>query len=249
MIHPRSIMIGPCLAYVEIGSVVIGAHLANIVVGPIVIGACLANIMVGSIVIRARLANIVIGPIIIGARLANIVVGPIIIGAHLANIVVGPIIIGTCLANIVVGSVIIRARLMRMLRFAAMSSGGGVRRMLMHRGVQATFGAMVRHMPMLVPRRCRAMMDMWRVMPMPMVPRGRTPIRHKAQSRQCRYGKNSYTGLRIAIHGAAVRIAINRETICIVAGTRPRYRGTNPGRGDRHTCIHSGIYHTRTQHN
>ena len=55
-----------------------------------------------------------------------------------------------------------------------------------------------------VVRRPGYTVNMVRVMPVPVVPGGRTPVRHKAQCRQSCYAENSGTGGRITVYGATV---------------------------------------------
>ena len=95
--------------------------------------------------------------------------------------------------------------------------------------------------------RCRASVNMGRVMPVAMIPRGRTPIRHKAQRRERCYGEDGGTRGGVAIHRAAVVVAVNRETVGIVACVCPGYGRTITIRGVRERTIPIDWYHAGSQ--
>ena len=76
-------------------------------------------------------------------------------------------------------------------------------------------------------RRHAHIMYMGRIMPGAVVPGGRTPVRHKAGCRNGCNGEDGGTGSGVAIHGAAVVVAENREAVGIVAGVSPGNGGAH----------------------
>ena len=104
------------------------------------------------------------------------------------------------------------------------------RRCVMHRGSMRAVNSMERHAPRMVPggtmlRHAHAV-HMVRIMPVPMIPGGRCPVRHQTGRRNSRNGENSCARRGIPIHRLAVIITINREAIHIVPGICPGYRST-----------------------
>ena len=106
-----------------------------------------------------------------------------------------------------------------------------------------------RHTPGMMPRRTMRRhahtMHMVRVMPMPMIPGSRGPVRHQTGCRNSSNGENSHTGRGITIHGLAVIITINREAVHIISGICPRNSCTTgrPAHTDRGAGIHGVIIH------
>ena len=104
------------------------------------------------------------------------------------------------------------------------------RRCVMHSGSMRAVNSMGRHAPRMVPggtmlRHAHAV-HMVRIMPVPMIPGGRCPVRHQTGRRNSRNGENSCARRGIPIHRLAVIITINREAIHIVPGICPGYRST-----------------------
>lgn len=94
-------------------------------------------------------------------------------------------------------------------------------------------------------RRHAHMVHMGRIMPGSVIPGGRTPVRHKAGCRDGGNGEDGGTGSGVAIHGAAVVVAENREAVRIVAGVGPgdggahiRATHTDGGTGVYRVVIH-----------
>ena len=136
----------------------------------------------------------------------------------------------------------IHSRLMRGCRFMIHSGsvrGSGFmihrrsmrsRRCVMHCGSMRAVNSMGRHAPRMVPggtmlRHAHAV-HMVRIMPVPMIPGGRCPVRHQTGRRNSRNGENSCARRGIPIHRLAVIITINREAIHIITGICPGYRST-----------------------
>ena len=94
-------------------------------------------------------------------------------------------------------------------------------RIFMNRRVQAPVWPGCRAMPRGMVGRRRYSVNVGRVVPVPMVPRGRTPVRYKAQCREGGYREDGSSGGGIAIYGASVVVTVYREPIGIVAGTCP----------------------------
>ena len=151
-------------------------------------------------------------------------------------------VVWTRLVCVVAVGAMIHRRLVVTMRFAE-----HLVRVFVNRGIQAAVRAHTGVVPMRMARRCRTFVDMGRVMPVAMVPRGRTPIRHKAQRRERGYGEDGGTRGGVAIHGAAVVVAVNRETVGIVACVCPGYGRTITIRGVRERTIPIGWYHTGSQ--
>ena len=104
------------------------------------------------------------------------------------------------------------------------------RRCVMHSGSMRAVNSMGRHAPRMVTggtmlRHAHAV-HMVRIMPVPMIPGGRCPVRHQTGRRNSRNGENSCARRGIPIHRLAVIITINREAIHIVPGICPGYRST-----------------------
>ena len=104
------------------------------------------------------------------------------------------------------------------------------RRCVMHSGSMRAVNSMGRHAPRMVPggtmlRHAHAV-HMVRIMPVPMIPGGRCPVRHQTGRRNSRNGENSCARRGIPIHRLAVIITINREAIHIITGICPGYRST-----------------------
>ena len=123
-----------------------------------------------------------------------------------------------------------------------------MRRGMMHnRRVMRRAGS--RHTPGMMPRgtmrRHAHTMHMVRVMPMPMIPGSRRPVRHQTGCRNSSNGENSHTGRGITIHRLAVIITINREAVHIISGICPRNSCTTggPAHADRGAGIHGVIIH------
>lgn len=94
-----------------------------------------------------------------------------------------------------------------------------------------------RAMPGRITRRTGYPVNMARVMPVTAVPGSRTPGRHQTRCRQRSKGEYCCSRCRVAIHGATVVIAENRESVHIVTGIRPRYRCVPPGPAHADGCI------------
>ncbi len=95
-------------------------------------------------------------------------------------------------------------------------------------------------------RRHPHMVHMGRIMPGSVIPGGRAPVRHKAGCRDGGNGEDGGTGSGVAIHGAAVVVAENREAVRIVAGVGPgdggaHIRATNADRG---IGVHGVVIHS-----
>lgn len=106
-----------------------------------------------------------------------------------------------------------------------------------------------RHTPGMMPRgtmrRHAHAMHMVRIMPMSMIPGGRSPVRYQAGSRNSRNGENSHTSRGITIHRLTVVVTVNREAIHIVSGICPRNScaTSRAAHADRCAGIHGVIIH------
>ena len=123
-----------------------------------------------------------------------------------------------------------------------------IRRSMMHnRRVMRRTGS--RHTPGMMPRRAMRRhahaMHMVRIMPMSMIPGGRSPVRYQAGSRNSRNGENSHTSRGITIHRLTVVVTVNREAIHIVSGICPRdsCATSRAAHADRCAGIHGIIIH------
>jgi hypothetical protein len=98
-------------------------------------------------------------------------------------------------------------------------------------------------MPGRVTRRTRHSVNVRRIMPMPAMPRRRSPGRHQAS--RCQRGKREHrcTSRRITIHRLSIIITEYRETICIITGIRPADRCVPARAAHIHRC--SGIHGVR----
>ena len=96
-------------------------------------------------------------------------------------------------------------------------------RIFVNGGIHATGGTLVRVMPRCIFRRCRNSVTVVRVVVMPVVPRGGSPVRHITPCRKCSNAEYGGTGCRITIHRATIRIPVYREPVHVVAGIRPCY--------------------------
>lgn len=105
-------------------------------------------------------------------------------------------------------------------------------RVLVDGGVQTAVGAHGGGMVMREMRRGAHAVAAVRVMPMAVVPRCGGPQRHQAGRRQRGKREDGHTVGRVTVHGAAVAIAVDGETVGIVAGGRPRCGNTDP-----HTAV------------
>ena len=65
---------------------------------------------------------------------------------------------------------------------------------------------------------------------------------YKAQRRERSNGENGYSGRGVTVHRTSVRVAEDREAVCIVAGAGPRRTGI-------HTAWHSIGSIARVGHN
>lgn len=106
-------------------------------------------------------------------------------------------------------------------------------------------------MPGGVVMRHRHPVHMGRVMPVAAIPGRRAPVRHQARSCDSGYGKDSHTRGCVTIHRSAIGIAVNRETVHIIARVGPLHRGAPTGAAHPHrgARVHGVIvHHARTQH-
>lgn len=112
-----------------------------------------------------------------------------------------------------------------MIRFATMPYGFTQHRgrVLVNGGIHATGGTLVRMMPRCIFGRGRHMVAMVRVMVVPMIPRGGSPVRHITPCRKCSNAEYGGTRGRVTIHRASIRIPVYREPVHVVAGIRPGY--------------------------
>ena len=112
-----------------------------------------------------------------------------------------------------------------MIRFATMPYGFTQHRgrIFVNGGIHATGGTLVRMMPRCIFRRCRYPVTVVRVVMMPVVPRGGSPVRHVTPRRKCSNAEYGGTRGRVTIHRATIRIPIYREPVHVVAGIRPGY--------------------------
>ena len=124
---------------------------------------------------------------------------------------------------------VIRARLS--FRRRAMSSvvhmrlcmavGNRLRTMVVNGRMHTTGRAVMRVVVCRMVVRMVRVVNVRRVVPVTSVPGSRAPGRHKAGRRQRRKGEDSHAVGIIAIHRAAVAVAVNREAVHIIAGISP----------------------------
>ena len=114
-----------------------------------------------------------------------------------------------------------------------MAVGNRLRTMVVNGRMHTTGRAVMRVVVCRMVVRMVRVVNVRRVVPVTSVPGSRAPGRHDAGRRQRRKGEDSHAVGIIAIHRAAVAVAVNREAVHIIAGIGP-YRiaaiGTN-----RHT--------------
>ncbi len=148
---------------------------------------------------------------------AGIAAGPVVVAD--AGPAAGPVVVAD--AGIAAGPVVV--------------AHGGLAEMLagvlVNVGMQATGGALVREVPVRVTRRGGHAVDARRVVPVPSVPGGGIPVRHKAECRQRGYREDGNAIARVAVHGATVGVAEDGEAVGIVAGVRPGNAGAVAIRG------------------
>ena len=103
--------------------------------------------------------------------------------------------------------------------------------------VRLMLGAVPRVVPVVVLRRLGGMVAATRVVVVVYTPRGRFPVRNITTGIQFGYNIDRTPCVRVAVDRAAVGIAVNRETIGIVAGSCPSYCGGDMGTGVAHGAV------------
>lgn len=91
----------------------------------------------------------------------------------------------------------------------------------MRRSMVAAGGATTGMVAVRVMARAMRAVNVARIMPVPAVPRGRSPGRHDAGGRQCTESEHGGSVAIITIHRPPVVVTVDGETRCIIAGIRP----------------------------
>ena len=91
----------------------------------------------------------------------------------------------------------------------------------MRRPMVTTAGATAGMVAVRMVARAMRAVNVARIMPVPAVPRGRSPGRHDAGGRQCPKREHGGSVAIVPIHRATIIIAVYGETGSIIAGIRP----------------------------